>query len=87
MTIDYNPPTPGSAQPQWEIDSIVDSFSPAGLSVPVRLKRVNYHTAQGDVSYVEVQLQAGWMDTAVELIQKHVDELYELKSRHGPLTA
>lgn len=87
MTIDYNPPTSSEPRPQWVIDSIQDSFGPAGLSVPQRYKRVNYHTFQGDISYIEVPLQPGWQDAAASAIQKHVDELYELKSRTGPMVS
>lgn len=70
--------------PQWVIDSIVDSFGPAGLSQPQRYKRVNFHTQQNDSSFVEVPLAPGWVNAAVDAIQQHVDELYELKMRQGP---
>lgn len=80
----YTAPNTADGQPQWVIDSVVDSFGPAGLSQPQRYKRVNYHTWQGDPSYVEVPLAPGWVDAAVKEIQQHVDDIYALKQRQGP---
>lgn len=84
MAMVYTTQLPDGTTVQWVIDNVVDSFGPAGLSQPQRYKRVNFHTYRGDSSYVEVQLQPGWVDRAVELIQQHVNELYELVGRQGP---
>lgn len=84
MSMQYTPSSADGTQPQWVIDSVVDSFGPAGLSVPQRYKRVNFHTYRGDSSFVEVPLAPGWIDKATELIQQHVDDLYALTGRQGP---
>lgn len=73
-----------TGQPLYEVYDIEDTFGPTSLGGSNRIKRVLFHVAGAQDSYVDVPFSQFNAATVAQMIEDHVMAIMDVRVLKGP---